>query len=393
MENFDFYNPVRVIFGAGGADDLGGYAAEYGKKAMLVSYAEHSFLDPLFARLHKSLESAGVGYVDYFAATANPKLCEARAGVEICKKNGVDVVIGVGGGSVMDTAKLIAAGVYYKHDLSKMIVFSHSDGGQIPPEKALPMILMPTLPATGSETNSTAVVTDEKTMRKSYVWAPQCMYAKIAIIDPALTVSLPAFQTACGAVDTVAHIAEGYFNGAADYLGVQDGMQEGVIKNVLARLPEVLANPDNIGLRGEMLWSASIALNGWVLSGTYQWAPMHQMGHVLSARFNATHGATLAIMILAWMRFFENRKDNGRYVKYADKIYGKSLHDAADEYEEYLVKVGLPTRISAFGVTEADIDTITDEVVSVSFNSDGVLGSNPALTRDEVAEIYRIALG
>lgn len=193
-------------------------------------------------------------------------------------------------------------------------------------------------------------------------------------------------------MDTVAHIAESYFNGTSPALDVQDRMQEGVIRAVLDRLPYVLEHPDDVQARGVMLWAASIALNGWLLSGTYGWAPMHQMGHVLSAQFGATHGATLAVMILAWMRFFSSRPDNARYVQYAERIYGKSLPEAAEEYERYLVSVGLPTRISAFGATEADVDRLAGEVEAVSFGPDGLLASNPKLAKADVAAIYRLAL-
>lgn len=392
MENFVYHNPVEVIFETGCAAKVGDYAARLGKKAMLVTYESADFLTGLFEDMHASLREHGVDFCDYFGASPNPTLAQARRGIDMCRREQADVIIGIGGGSAMDCAKVIAAGVCYEHELEEMILFSHSDGNQIPPEKALPMILIPTLPATGSEMNPTAVITNEKTMRKSYVWAPDCLYARYALMDPELTVGLPPYQTACGAVDTIAHIAESYFNGTAAALDVQDRMQEGVIRAVLDRLPAVLANPGDTDGRGVMLWAASIALNGWLLSGTYTWAPMHQMGHVLSAQYNATHGATLGVMILAWMRFYVDRPDNGRYVQYARRIYGKSLSDAADEYEAFLVSVGLPTTISAFGATEADISRLALEVEAVSFGADGLLASNPPLRREDIETIYRLAL-
>lgn len=391
MESFEYYNPVKVVYTEGAIKSVGDYTKVYGKKALIVTYTDVSFFSEVFDTLHDSLKESSVEYVDYYGVTANPTLEQARKGIELCKENEIDVIIGVGGGSAMDCAKVIAAGTLYDEELTRMISFSHSEDSQVPPTKALPMILIPTLPATGSEMNPTAVITDEKTVRKSYVWAP-CLYAKVALIDPELTKSLPPFQTACGAIDTIAHIAESYFNGTADNLDLQDRMQEGVIRTVIDNLPKVLQNPTDIETRGVMMWSASIALNGWLLSGTYTWAPMHQMGHVLSARFNATHGATLATMILAWMKFFENRSDNDRYTQYAKRIYNLSLAEAIDEYEKLLVEVGVPTRISEFGVTQDDIDVLVDDVERVSFNSEGVLGSNPALSKDDVKAIYNLAL-
>ena len=393
MNNFDFYNPVRVIFGEGVLSQLGAVAKEYGKKAVLVSYSDISFYGDLFEKLHKSLSDAGIEFVDYLAITANPTLKQALGGIELCNSFGADFVIGIGGGSAMDCAKVIAAGVKYPHEISKMISFSHSDNSQIPPVEALPTIMIPTLPATGSEMNPTAVITDEVSHRKSYVWAPSCLYAKVALVDPSLSKTLPAYQTACGGLDTIAHTVEGYFNGDRNVnLDLQDRLQEGLIRTVLDNLPKVLKNPDDIQTRGVMQWASAIALNGWVLSGTFGWAPMHQLGHVLSTRYNATHGATLSIIMIAWLKFWSNRDDNDRYVQFAQRVFGKDLESAIAEFEEFIKKSGIQTRISELGAKSDDIDMLVEDVVRISFNADGVLGSVPPITKEDVKKIYTIAL-
>lgn len=392
MNSFEYYNPVKVNFSVGAIDLVGEEVKVYGKNALIVSYEDVSFLKNTIENIHKSLKENGVCVTELFNVTANPTLSQAKKGIALCKEKNIDVVIGLGGGSAMDCAKVISAGVYYEEDISKMIAYSHSKNSQIPPTKALPMIMIPTLPATGSEMNPTAVITDDIQNRKSYVWAPDCLYPKVAIMDPALTVGLPKIQTACGAIDTIAHITEAYFNGDNSNLDIQDRMQEGVITAVLENLPRVIENPGDLEARGVMMWAASIALNGWLLSGTYTWAPMHQMGHVLSARYNATHGATLACMMLAWLRFFSNHKDSKRYIQYAERIFGSSINEAADKFERYMKKYGVPTKISELGVKQQDIDELVEDVVTVSFNENGVLGSNPTLTKEEVKEIYTIAL-
>ena len=392
MENFSYYNPVKVIFGNGTLREIGREAAAIGKKALLVSYKDISFLKNTITDIQDLLRAEGVEFVECFQATANPTLAEARIGINLCKENTVDLVIGVGGGSAMDCAKLIAAGVYYPLPLEKMIAFSHSDDSQVPQQKPLPMILVPTLAGTGSEMNSTAVVTDEKSKKKSYVWAPECLYAKTAIIDPALTVTLPKYQTACGAIDIVAHVLEGYFNGTSQNLDLQDAMMAGVIKTVLTNMNTVLGQPADLQARGVLQWCAAIALNGWVLSGTYTWAPMHQMGHAISAFSNATHGASLAVMMIAWMKFFENRPDNMRYEKFAEDIYRLPLKEATVKFEALCADAGIETRIGQFGIKEEDIPELVNQVVSISFSADGTLHSNPPLSRDDIEAIYRIAL-
>lgn len=181
MNNFEFYNPVKVIFGAGEVRRVGGEACQYGKHALIVSYADASFFGDLFQRIHDSLAQSGVSYTDCMVATANPKLSEARQAIEIGKQAKADMVIGVGGGSAMDLAKVTAAGMVYPHPLEKMIRFSHSEDIQIPPKAALPILMIPTLPATASEMNPTAVITDDDTRRKAMygsqpVCIPRCRY-------------------------------------------------------------------------------------------------------------------------------------------------------------------------------------------------------------------------
>jgi Uncharacterized oxidoreductases, Fe-dependent alcohol dehydrogenase family len=277
-----------------------------------------------------------------------------------------------------------------------MIKFSHSQDEQILPKQALPMIMIPTLPATASEMNPTAVVTDDATNRKSYVWEPRCLYPKVSILDPTLTLSLPAYQTACGGIDAISHIVEAYFFSDEDTFGnidLQSNLQIAGIKTLYDNLPKLMANPNDIQLRALMQFSATVGLNGWLNFGVQGWTPMHQMGHVLSSHFKATHGATLACMMLAWMRYFATKSQNGRFLSFAKIMWGTDdLLKSADIFEGYMSKLGVQTRISEFGCTESDLDTLTQGVVDVSFSADGTLASIPTVTRDEVFEIYKLAL-
>lgn len=397
MNKFEFYNPVKLVYGSGEVEKIGDYVKDYGKKALIVTYTEIGFYGNLFHRIHKSLAKNNIEYVDYLGATANPKISEAIKGVELGKKDNVDVVIGVGGGSAMDLAKVIAAGILYKEkDIRRMIKFTHSEDYQIPPKEALPLVMIPTLPATSSEMNPTAVITDDKTLRKSYVWEPSCLYPKVSILDPLLTVTLPAYQTACGAVDAISHVVEPFFfSDEATYgnIDLQDNMQISVIKTIYANLPKVLKNPDDTQLRGLMQFSSTVGLNGWLTCGVQGWTPMHQMGHVLSSHFKATHGATLACMMLAWMRYFATRKQNERFVKFSQEIFNTSdILKAADMFEDYIKSVGVETRISQFGCTKDSLDVLTQGVVDVSFSSDGTLASIPPVTASEVRKIHELAL-
>ena len=396
MNNFELYNPVKVIFGAGETKRIGEAVSAWGRHALIVSYAVVDFYGDLFDRIHRSLTQSGVRYTDCFVATANPKLSEARKAIALGKQTHADVVIGVGGGSAMDLAKVVAAGILYPEALERMIKFSHSTDEQIPPREALPMVMLPTLPATASEMNPTAVITDDATMRKSYVWEPACLYAKVSILDPELTLTLPPYQTACGAIDAISHVVEPFFfsdEAAFGNIDLQDQMQLGVIRALYHGLPKVLASPGDVQLRGMMQFAATVGLNGWLTCGVQGWTPMHQMGHVLSSHFHATHGATLACMMLAWMRYFAAKKQNGRFVRFAKEIFGtEDLLQAADAFEAYIKAAGVETRIGRFGVKESDLETLTNGVVDVSFSADGTLASIPPITRDEAKAIYALSL-
>lgn len=393
MQNFDFYNPVRVIYGPGMTSELGKRVAEIGKTALVVTYADAHYLAPLVERVVALLEEAGVRAVVHAAATANPQLCQARSGVTLCKEHGVDVVVGVGGGSAMDLSKVIAAGAVFPHeDVRKMIKFSHSHADDIALTAALPTVMLPTLPATGSEMNPTAVITDEVTCEKSYVWAPQCLYPRVAIIDPELLKTLPAYQMACGGIDIVSHILESFVNGSGEGLDVIDGMQTGVMKAVLANIRKAIDHPEDVSTRGMLQWASDIAINGWVTSGTYGFTPMHQMGHVLSARYNATHGATLSTMMVAWFRYFDNHEGNERYVKAAKEVFGfETPRQAADWMEKQFAAYGVQTSIKQFGVKEEDIRSLAEDVQRISFNEQDVLPCLPPLNVDAIEEIFRLS--
>lgn len=396
MNNFEFYNPVKLVFGSNQTEKIGEYAKDYGKCALIVTYTKTEFYKDLFERIEASLAENKIESHIFFGATANPKISEAVAGIKKAKEIGADLLIAVGGGSVMDLTKVIAAGVKYPYEITKMIKFSHSDDTQIPPVEALPMIMLPTLPATASEMNPTAVITDDETLRKSYVWEPSCLYPKVSILDPELTKTLPAYQTAAGAIDSISHVAEAFLFSNEETFGnidLQSNMQVGVMHTIYDNLPKVLSNPDDTQLRGVMQFSATVALNGWLSCGVQGWTPMHQMAHVISSHYNATHGATLATMMIAWMRYFSNQEKNERFVQFTKAMWGtEDIAEAADIFEEYVRNVGVESRLSQFGCTNDSLEELTNGVVDVSFSSDGTLASIPPITKHQAYEIYKLAL-
>lgn len=398
MNRFEYYNPVRVIFGAGELNNLGKEAKSLGNKVCLVSYKELLFLEPLMDRITKLLEKEGIEVYPYYEIEANPEIRVVEKGSQYCKDNGIDLVIGVGGGSTMDAAKVIAAGVYYKGDFWNMVNSRHDgNGASTPPTKALPLLMIPTLPATGSEMNPCAVVSNAKLKEKSYIWA-NCLFPTVSIIDPELTLTLPAFQTACAAADTISHVLEIYLNGEEDS-DVQHYFQEGVMRAVIDNIDIVLKEPSNVSARAHLQWASTCAINGWASPGD-GWTPIHQVAHVLTSRHGVAHGASLAILMPVWMELFSNRRPD-QYYRFAKNVMqintvGKSQEEVIKEgisrFKDFLKGIGVPSSMSESGITENDLPAILDGVVRVSFGSDGYLSCNPPLSKEDVMSVLKLAL-
>jgi alcohol dehydrogenase YqhD (iron-dependent ADH family) len=398
MHKFEFYNPVHLIFGEGEVARVGQEAVALGKNGLLVTYSENEFFTDLIREIAANLQKAGVSLTIYAGVSPNPKLSEVEQGVKRCKEVGADFLIGLGGGSAMDATKMIAAGVLYQGDLWDM-VFSRHDNSKcaVPPNEALPILMIPTLPATGSEMNPTVVVTNEKTTEKSYTWA-SCMYPKVSIVDPQLTTTLPTYQTVCAAADTLSHVLEFYLTGFEDAF-LNNRIQEAVMLTVLEYIPYVLKNPKDVNARAHLQWASIVALNGWSQPGD-GWTPMHQLGHVLSAQTNCAHGASLTIVMPAWMKYFYKTR-LAQYTQLAVRVFGvnpvgKTTEDVAlegiDIFESLLKQWGMPTHLSEINLKQKDIESLTADVVKVSFGPDGTMRSRPPATKEDVASVFKLAL-
>lgn len=393
MNNFEYFNPVKVIFGKGETSRLGTVSKDLGKNVCVVSYKNHDFLTALLARVSELLSKEGLNVISFYEIEDNPEVKTLEKGVNLCKQYNIDLLIGVGGGSVMDATKVLAAGVYYERPIWDMVCSRHDQAVAVPPVKALPTIMLPTLPATGSEMNMCAVVSNAELKEKSYLWAP-CLYPKISIIDPELTVSLPPYQTACAAADTISHVLEIYINGEDDS-DLQHYFQEGVMRTVIDNVGKVLSKPDDISARSHLQWAATCAINGWASPGD-AWTPMHQVAHVLTSFYKVPHGASLAIMMPAWMEYMYNRR-KGQYFRFARNVMlidveGKTEEEVILEgickFKNFLKEIGAPVSLKDVGIENADIDAIVNGVVKVSFNKDGFLTCQPKpVSADDIKNV------
>lgn len=394
--NFEFQNPTRIVFGAGSLARLGEVAQEYGKKALLVIGGGSVKRSGVFDRAVESLKNAGVAFVECAGIEPNPRITSVARGAAMAKREGCDVIIALGGGSVMDASKVMSAAVFYEGDPWDMIL--HGQEVVHVPTKALPVIAVPTLAATGSETNCGAVITNVETTVKSFMQIP-LLFPKVAVMDPALTVSVPKDQTAFGVCDLITHVTEAYFNGI-DNTPIQDRFAEGVILTAMEWGPKAIANGEDVEARAQVQWAASVALNGWVQVGTNGMYPVHMMEHTISAYHDVTHAACLAVINPAWMRFAV-KSNTAKFVQFAERVFGLTAKSADDidcaleginRFEAFLRSIGCPTRFSELGINGEQFEAYANDTLKLIHDENGKLFGRPPMSAEDIVAVFRSAL-
>ena len=352
MKPFDFHNPVRIIFGQGTMDRLGQETAKCGRKALLVKAEGPLEKLGVYARATRLMSDAGVEVYPLENVAANPKLSSVHEGIRICKQNGVEVVIAVGGGSVIDCAKAVAVGAVDDGDVWDFFEQKRSAA------TALPIGTVSTLAATGAEMSMHCVITNEK-QKKKYATHFEVNFPKFSIVDPELHTTVPRFVTACGLCDTITHAGENYFVGDRN-TPLTDRIAEGVMLTVLEN-DGVLEDLQNLDMRANLAWAATIAINGLTDCGRgifYYGA--HTIEHAISAHFDVAHGAGLSVVHPAWLAHL-CEADAGKFAHFAERVFAmtrgsqsdKELGRAAvarlkDRYKSW----GLPVTLKEIGVDE-----------------------------------------
>lgn len=394
--NFEFQNPTKLIFGPGVLSRLGEEAALLGKRALLVTGGGSVKRNGTFDRAVALLKEAGIAVAECAGVEPNPRITSVIRGAEIAKAEKCDLVIALGGGSVMDAAKVMAAAVFYEGDPWNMIY--HGQKGHKAPERALPIITVPTLAATGSEMNDGAVITNEKTTVKSFVSA-DCLYPKVALVDPELTLSVPKDQTAYGVCDLITHITESYFNGV-DGTPLQDRFAEGVILTALEFGPKAVADGNDLEARTQVQWASVMALNGWVQVGTHGPFPVHIIEHSISAHHDVAHGAGLAVVNPAWMRFAA-RHNPTKFVQFATRVMGVAPNpenplacalEGIDRFEAFLRSIGCPTRLADMNIGDALLERYAQDTLMIVHDKLNRLHGRPPMTHDDIVAILKAAL-
>jgi len=394
--NFEFYNPTHLVFGAGALSRLGEVVSKHGKKALMVTGGGSVKRNGTFDRAVASLKGANVSVAECSGVEPNPRITTVRRGAQIARDERCDIIIALGGGSTMDASKVMAAAFYYDGDPWNMIY--HGQADPYIPTRALPIITVPTLAATGSEMNMGAVISNEGTKEKSFVMT-ECLYPRVALVDPELTLSVPKDQTAYGVCDLITHVTEAYFNGV-DGTPIQDRFAEGVILTAMEWGPKAVANGKDLEARTQVQWASIVALNGWVNAGTNGGYPVHMIEHTLSAYHDVTHGAGLAVVNPSWMRFAARHRPE-KFVQFAERIFGLKAKGAddldcalkgVDRFEAFLKSIGCPTRLSELNIDDTLIARYAQDTLRIIHDENGNLPGRPAMTEADIIEVLKSVL-
>ncbi|WP_024873461.1 iron-containing alcohol dehydrogenase [Tolumonas lignilytica] len=381
MNNFTFYNPTMIDFGKDKENMIGQHLANHQIKKVLITYGSDRIIHSgLFDKVIASLKEFDIAFVPFGGIISNPILSTVHHGIDTAKGNKVDAILSVGGGSVLDSSKAIAAGAMYQGDVWDFF------SGKEQIKAALPVFSIMTLAATGSEMNNGAVITNEKTKQK---WAISSKYTfpKVSIVNPELMNSVSKDYLVYSASDIIAHVIEIYFT-AKLQPGIQSSIVESIINTVISTTELLLADPDNYAARAEFAWASTLALNGLTKAGAmgYQY-PNHMIEHSLSALFNVPHGAGLSIVMPAWMKWYY-KNNTKQFERFAREVFGKSTAlEGIEAFEGWLNKIGTPTRLSQLNIPTDDLSELIDNIL----DNARYFGAADTYTKDVVISILENA--
>lgn len=357
MQNFTFHNPTILDFGKDKEMQIGQHITNFGIKKVLLTFGSNRIKnDGLFDKVVTSLASHSIQFVECGGIISNPILSKVYEGIDIARNNQVEAVLSVGGGSVLDSSKAIAAGAKYDGDVWDLFI------GKSPITTALPVFDILTLAATGSEMNSGAVVTNEKTKQKYAINAP-ALFPKVSVVNPALMQTVTKDYLVYSAADIIAHSIEGYFT-ASVQPHFQSRLVESIIKTVIETTEILIADPMNYDARSEFAWASTQALNGLIYSGTAGFSyPNHMIEHSLSALYNVPHGAGLSVVMPAWMKWYHTRNPD-QFTRFAKEVFGVSTAlEGISALETWFNKVETPTKLAQFGIAKSELPVILENVL------------------------------
>lgn len=387
MENFTYSIPTVIHFGKGQIEKLGGEIAARARKVLVVYGGGSVKRSGVFDAAVEQLKAHGVGWEELPGVEPNPRIGTAREGVRLCREHGLDGVLALGGGSVIDCAKCVAAGALYDGDPWDF------SAKKISPERALPIFTVLTMAATGSEMDNIAVMSNPETNEKES-FAGDCCFPAVSILDPTYTYTLPASQTAAGTADIMSHTFENYFSPIeTSYLA--DSLAEAVLRSCVKYGPRAIRTPDDYEARANLMWDSTWAINGFLKMGKPVAWSVHRMEHELSAFYDLTHGVGLAILTPNWMRYVLNETTEGRFARYGAEVWGldrslprRELAEAAiQKTRDFFVSLGLPAALSEVGIGPEHFQEMARKARTGGFDHTFV-----PLRVEDIVNIYQMSL-
>lgn len=388
MKNFTFKNQTKIIFGRGTESTTGKEARLLGSRALL-HYGQGSVKKSgLLDRVKASMEKEGISITELPGVKPNPRLALVREGISLCREKKIDMILAVGGGSVIDSAKAIAAGVFYDGDIWDC----YTGKGQI--GKSLPIGVVLTIPAAGSESSTGSVITEEETHRKLDAMHPD-LRPVFSVMNPELTFTLPPYQTACGVADMMAHILERYFTNEKN-VAVTDRLSEGLLKTIIESAPKAIKNPLDYDARAEIMWAGTLAHNDLLGTGREEDWSSHMIEHELSALFDVAHGAGLSVIFPAWMKYVY-KENIERFVQFAERVWDVPLSPSREETalagiektKSFFQSIGLPVTLKGLGITDSSFSQMAENCIQN--NGGGTIGSFKKLSAEDISKIYALS--
>lgn len=391
MLNFDFYAPTRILFGRDTHKEIGDLLKPHANKVLLHYGGGSIKKSGLYDTVVTSIKASGLDFAELGGVKPNPRLSLVREGILLCKKENIGLILAVGGGSVIDSAKAIAMGVYYDGDVWDI----YEEGKPI--DKALPVATILTIPASGSESSGNTVVTNEEKRMKLGYGSPK-LRPLLSIINPELFFTLPENQIANGVADMMSHVFERYFTNTT-HTDLTDGLCETTLKTIMRNALMVIKTPKNYDAWAEVGFAGTIAHNGLVGMGREQDWACHGMEHELSAIYDVAHGAGLAVLTPAWMQYVY--KDNiNMFLQFAVNVMGVEgsyrspetiILEGISRLREFFSKMGLPDTISKLGVGEDQLELMAKKATRIAYGGDErPLGGLKKLYWQDVLEIYKL---
>ncbi|ATH92943.1 butanol dehydrogenase [Bacillus glycinifermentans] len=387
MDSFTYWNPTKLIFGRGEVEKLADEVKQYGRNVLLVYGGGSIKRNGLYDQVVSILEKAGLNVHELAGVEPNPRVATVNKGARLCKEHDIDFLLAVGGGSVIDCTKAIAAGAKYDGDAWDIVTKKHI------PTEALPFGTVLTLAATGSEMNSGSVITNWETNEK-YGWGSPLVFPKFSILDPVNTFTVPKDHTIYGIVDMMSHVFEQYFHHTKN-TPYQDRMCESLLKTVIETAPKLIEDLENYELRETILYTGTIALNGMLSMGARgDWAT-HNIEHAVSAVYDIPHAGGLAILFPNWMKHTLS-ENVGRFKQLAVRVFdiddaGKTDREIAlsgiEKLSEFWTSLGAPNRLADYGITDEKLDLIADKAMA-----NGEFGRFKTLNKEDVLSILKASL-